>query len=275
MHVHEKIDVKVNDKFLEKFANRYIEQRSQLNFDLKGLDDNILFKTNGFDSKLLEGIIREHAVAHDFLKDKNNNPDVLRNIYRSDLGELLMTYYFEEKLDSESKFIIPLKNITFRERADMPGRGLDAIGYRVDSDKITVLLGEAKVSHERKSPPSVVDKTEDSIYKTHKKHNDNIDVIIERLTDYCRRLGTSDAEMIGLVILSMKANKKDVYSLTFGSTLIRDFKCVNESSDFGKMKTNIKEFTPNKIHFSILSFTEKEISETVELFFKKVQELIK
>jgi hypothetical protein len=275
MHVHEKIDVKVNDKFLEKFANRYIEQRSQLNFDLKGLDDNILFKTNGFDSKLLEGIICEHSVAHDFLKDKNNNPDVLRNIYRSDLGELLMTYYFEEKLDSESKFIIPLKNITFRERADMPGRGLDAIGYRVDSDKITVLLGEAKVSHERKSPPSVVDKTEDSIYKTHKKHNDNIDVIIERLTDYCRRLGTSDAEMIGLVILSMKANKKDVYSLTFGSTLIRDFKCVNESSDFGKMKTNIEEFTPNKIHFSILSFTEKEISETVELFFKKVQELIK
>ncbi|MBN1328047.1 MAG: hypothetical protein JXA54_01125 [Candidatus Heimdallarchaeota archaeon] len=275
MHFHEKIDVKVNDSFIEKFAKKYIEQRSKTNFDLNEIDSNLLYKANGFDATLLEGIIKKNAVAHDFAREKGKQPEVLRDIYRSDLGELLMTYYFEEKIDTKSRFIIPLKNITYRERSDLPGRGLDAIGYRVDEDKISILLGEAKVSDDQKSPPAVVDKNKDSIYRTHKKHNDKLDVVIERLTDYCRRLGAKDAEIVGLVILCMESNKKDLYSLTFGSTLIRDFKCVNDQSDFGKLKTNVNEFSPNKIHFSIISFKEKQIRETVDLFYDKVQELIK
>ena len=40
------------------------------------------------------------------------------------------------------------------------------------------------------------------------------------------------------------------------------------------MKSKNSDFDPNQIRFAILSFTEKNIAETVELFYKKVQEII-
>lgn len=275
MHIFEKIDILASDAFIDKFAKKYIEQRSKAYFDIDQIDNGIMFNASGFNASLLAGIIKKNAVAHDFDREKGKSPQILRDIYRSDLGELLMTYYFEEKINKVPRYIIPLKNISFRERADLPGRGLDAIGYRIEKDSINVLLGEAKVSSDKKSPPPVVDKTKDSIYETHKKHNKNLEFVIARLTDYCRRLGSSDAEMIGIVILSMIYNKTESYSITFGSTLIRDFSCANEISDFGKMKSNSNAFLPNKIHFSILSFSDREIEEAVNLFYGKVQEIIK
>ena len=66
----------------------------------------------------------------------------------------------------------------------------------------------------------------------------------------------------------------DSVNITYGCTLIRDFECVNETSDFGKMKLNKQDFEPGKVHFSILSFSDKTIAETVELFYEKIQELI-
>jgi hypothetical protein len=49
---------------------------------------------------------------------------------------------------------------------------------------------------------------------------------------------------------------------------------VNDASDFGKVKKNEKDFEPGKVHFSILSFSDKSIKDTVDLFYNKVQELI-
>ncbi len=270
-----KYDLKVMDSFIDKFASKYIEQRCQTNTDISSLSNSQMFKTSGFDTSLLEGIITQNSVAHDFKREQGITPKVLQDIYRSDLGELLMTYYFEDKLDVNSRYVIPLKNITYRERDDMPGRGLDAIGYKVNDDQIDILLGEAKVSASEKSPPDVVHKTKDSIYETQKKYNDNLDIVVRRLSDYCRRLDTKDAEIIGLAILYIDSKKTEICSITFGCTLIRDFTCVDSENDFGKMKSNSEIFNPNEIHFSIMSFTAKEIEQTVQLFYEKVQELIK
>ncbi len=274
-NIYIKHDIKVMDSFIDKFARKYIEQRSQTNTDISSLSNSQMFKTSGFDTSLLEGIITKNSVAHDFKREKGVKPKVLQDIYRSDLGELLMTYYFEDKLDESSRYVIPLKNITYRERDDMPGRGLDVIGYKTNDNKIDILLGEAKVSAEKKHPPAVVDKTNDSIYATQKKYNDDLDLIVRRLSDYCRRLDAKNAEIVGLAILNIDSKKTEKYSITFGCTLIRDFTCVDSKNDFGKMKSNTTKFNPNKIHFSVLSFTEKEIEQTVQLFYEKVQELVK
>ncbi|CAN2039842.1 DUF1837 domain-containing protein [Candidatus Magnetomoraceae bacterium gMMP-15] len=274
-HIYITHDVKVMDSFIDKFARKYIEQRSQTNTEISSLSNSHKFKTSGFDTSRLEKIITKNSVAHDFKREEGETPSALQDIYRSDLGELLMTYYFEEKLDENFRYVIPLKNITYRERDDMPGRGMDAIGYKIDNNKINILFGEAKVSTQKKNPPAVVDKTNDSIYATQKKYNDNLDLIVRRLSDYCKRLDAKNAEIIGLAILNIEFEKTEKYSITFGCTLIRDFSCVNPTKDFGKMKLNKKEFNPNKIHFSILSFTVKKIEQTVQLFYKKVQELIK
>ena len=274
MHVHHKTDVPVTDPFIKKFAERYLEQRSQTVFDYTTLNQGALFENLGFDTEVLRNIVKKHAVAIDKNREQGIQPSVLSDIYRSDLGELLMTYYFEEKLPDGERFIIPLKNITFRERADMPGRGLDAIGYKQNDGKIEILLGEAKVSESKQSPPAVVDATADSIYKTQKHYRDNLPVVVQRLSDFARRLSAQDAAIIGFAIVNMSQGMDDKYSITYGCTLIRDYDCVNESTDFGKMKTNDVEFEPGAVHFSVLSFQNKTIQETVGLFYEKVQELI-
>jgi hypothetical protein len=272
MHTYKKFDIKVFDAFIQKFAEKYLEQRSQTQFDYS---DKELYDNLGFDTSDLKRIISSNAMPIDTKREQGLQPDILNDIYRSDLGELLMTYYFEEKLPEIERFIIPLKNITFRERADLPGRGLDAIGYREISDgQIEILLGEAKVSADKKSPPAVVDSTDDSLYKTHLKHKNDVPMVIRRLSDYARRLNEKDATIIGFAILCIDKKLTDKYAITYGCTLIRDYTCVNETSDFGKLKSNATNFETGKVNFSILSFSNKSIKETVNLFYQKVQELI-
>jgi hypothetical protein len=273
-HKHKKEDIKIFEAFIQKFAERYIAQRSQTLSDYGSINDKMLYENLGFGTETLRQIISQNAIPIDRKREQGSQSSVFRDIYRSDLGELLMTYYFEEKLPEEERFIIPLKNITFRERAELPGRGLDAIGYKYSKGTVEILLGEAKVSAEKKSPPAVVDSNDDSLYKTHLKYKTSTPLVIQRLSDYARRLNAKDATIIGFAILCLNKNITDKCSITYGCTLIRDYTCVNVPSDYGKFKTNETEFEPGQIQFYILSFSNKSIDETVDMFYQKVQELI-
>ena len=143
-----------------------------------------------FDVDNLLEIIKQNSTAKDFDREAGKQPEVLKDIYRSDLGELLTTYYFEEKVEENRRFLIPLKNITYRERYDMPGKGIDAIGYRMDKSKTNILIGEAKVSTQKSNPPSVVDANKDSIYQTQKTYHDNEEIVVQRLSDDAESLRT-------------------------------------------------------------------------------------
>lgn len=268
-----KLDVKVFDKFIQKFSERYISQRTETQVNLDSLDSSQLDDC-GFNVEKLKQVIRKNAVAVDLKREKGLAPAILNDIYRSDLGELLMTYYFEEKIGEDKRFIIPLKNISSRELAQLPGRSLDAIGYRIDKELFNILLGEAKVSEQKKTPPDVVHTAEDSIYKSQKKHHEDLPVVIQKLSDYCRKLGAEDFIAFACAVLYMQTGQTDKYTLTFGCTLIRDYTCCSEK-DFGKMQTDVSEFDPNDVHFVVLSFTQKTISETVDLFYQEVQKTVR
>jgi hypothetical protein len=275
MHKHEKIDIPVIDSFIKKFAEMYLKQRAQTQFEFSSINEQVLYKNLGFGTDALKQIITKNTIPIDKKREQELEPKVLNDIYRSDLGELLMTYYFEEKLPEGERFIIPLKNITFRERAELPGRGLDAIGYKKIGDtQVEILLGEAKVSADKKSPPPVVDSTKDSIYNSQLNHKNETPIVVQRLSDYARRLNAKDAEILGFAIISIEHQLTDNYNITYGCTLVRDHTCVNSETDYGKMKTNQSDFESGKVHFSILSFSDKTIKDTVDLFYKKVQELI-
>ena len=278
MDYFDKIDVRVFDKFIEKFATRYIEQRTKMSSAISN-ESLTLAKSLDceFDVDNLLEIIKRNSTAKDFDREAGKQPEVLKDIYRSDLGELLTTYYFEEKVEENRRFMIPLKNITYRERYDMPGRGIDAIGYRIDKPKTNILIGEAKVSAQKSNPPSVVDANKDSIYQTQKTYHDNEEIVVQRLSDYVRRLSASSEHFIAIagVVINMTKGNSDKYEITYGCGLVRDFNCVDESKDFGKMKSLVHEFKPGNVEFVIFSFTEKTIDETVELFYQKVKELTK
>ena len=170
MNTFSKFDVRVFDKFIDKFAEKYVEQRIALSST--GIDEALKVSEGlgtGFDLSQIKSLVKQNAVYVDPIREKGGTPNPVNDIYRSDLGELLTTYYFEEKLDEGHRYIIPAKNISTRERYDMPGRGIDAIGYRIKEDgTYELLIAEAKVSGQKQNPPAVVDQTDDSIYKTHK-----------------------------------------------------------------------------------------------------------
>lgn len=274
-HKFVKEDITVSDKFILKFSEMYIKQRSETRFAYNKIDDSLLFQKHGFDSTQLKKIIKQNSVAEDLIREAGNtHKTVLTDIYRSDLGELLLTYYFEDKLPGEEKFIIPHKNITNRELAAQPGRGLDAVGYRIDNDRISLMVGEGKVSHQKKNPPQVVDYNNDSIFNTQTKFKNNRDLLVNRLSDYSRNLTDEAAEKIGLVLLLLDFGRESEFDLVFGCALIRDVSCVKINEDYGKFYTQQTDFDPHHITFCILNF-DKGIAETIDLFYEKVQELCK
>lgn len=60
-------------------------------------------------------------------------------------------------------------------------------------------------------------------------------MVIQKLSDYCRKLGAEDFMTFACAVLCMKTGQTDKYTLTFGCTLIRDFTCCGEK-DYGKMQ---------------------------------------
>lgn len=272
--IFNKINVRVFDKFIEKFAEKYVAQRSAIS---PNVVDKIL-KTSeglgtGFDLSQIKSIVKKNSVFVNPIRENGEKTNPVNDIYRSDLGELLTTYYFEEKLDEGKRYVIPAKNISLRERYDMPGRGIDAIGYRIKGDgSYELLIAEAKVSSQKQNPPSVVDSSDDSIYKTHKNYHDNSDILEQRLVEFSKNLKGDDLFIVMCIIVDIES-KTNKCSITYGCGLVRDYTCVDEVKDFGKVKNNANEFKPGNIHFAILSFTEKTIDETIDLFYKKVQEI--
>ena len=265
-------DVKVFDAFIDKFAERYVQQRSFVSHEIM---DKAAALDCGLDTTALLKIIRSNSCFVDPEREAGRTPSPVNDIYRSDLGELLTTYYFEEKLPEGERYIIPLKNISTRERYDMPGRGLDAIGYRVEPDgSYTLLLSETKVSDEKRNPPQVVHSTDDSIFKTQKAHHDELPMVLQRLTDYVRKVSSvNEFAVLGCIVVLMNNGAADRIKVTYGCGLVRDYNCVDKERDFGKMKTQAEDFRPGEVDFAIFSFTQKTISETVDLFYHKVQEI--
>lgn len=267
-------EVKVFDAFIKKFAERYVHQRSEMNHDII---DRATSLDCGMDITALQRVIRKNSCFFDPERETGRVPSPLKDIFRSDLGEILTTYYFEEKLPEGERYVIPLKNISERERYDMPGRGIDAIGYRKEADgSYSILLSESKVSDEKKNPPQVVNSTSDSLYKTQKTHHDNLPLVLQRLTEYVRHLSTCESFIVlGCIIIWMEKGESEKFRFTYGCGLVRDTVCANKERDFGKMKSNTEEFRPGTVDFVIFSFTQKTISETVDLFYRKIMEIIK
>lgn len=272
-NTYAKHDVRVFDKFIDKFARKYIEQRSASKIpDIDDILSTAESIGSGFDLSQIKSVIQRNSVYVDPVREAGKTPQAVKDIYRSDLGELLTTYYFEEKLDEKERYIIPAKNISTRERYDMPGRGIDAIGYRIHEDGQTeLLIAEAKVSGQQANPPSVVDRAEDSIYKSLKNYHDNLNTIQQRLVEYMKYLPKS--EMMAILCFVIEIENGKTPSITYGCGLVRDYTCIDESRDFGKMKQNATEFEPGNIHFAIFSFTEETIESTIDLFYQRVMEL--
>lgn len=270
-HRYTKWNVKVDDDFILKYAKKYVEQRSNSKFSVADLEEDIRFKGIGFSAEKIKEIIKKATMP----KRAKKEDGAYQDIYRSDLGELLLTSLFEEEIagaDQQDFFVIPIKNISDRELCDKPGRGLDAIGYKENDSSITLLLGEAKVSTEKKNPPKVVHDNHDSIYHTHLRHNSDKSYLLSRLANYVKKLEAKDAACLSVVLWAINEDKSDQYQIVYGCCLLRDVTCVDFEKDYGKLQSEQKILEPQEIHFVISSF-DKPIDDAVDLFYKEVMKL--
>ena len=260
----DKIDLYAQ-KYVEIMAPAQIKDSVELIQGLEGV----------FDTSQIQKYLQQSSIP----EPQEGTIKAYKDIYRSDLGELMMVHFFEEKIGEvfpdENAFIIPLKNLYDRERQDLPGRGIDAIGYRSsETGKITLLLGEAKVSEDKNNPPGVVAGNKDSIYKTHQKHKSDTKALTARLVKYIQKLQNNpDAfgKLLSIFVWLTKG-ENDQFDTVYACCLVRDSDCVNVEKDFGKVQQDQASFEPGLVHFVMPVFT-KPIGEMVSLFEEKVQEL--
>jgi hypothetical protein len=100
-------------------------------------------------------------------------------------------------------------------------------------------------------------------------------MVLQRLTDYVRKLSAEKGLLVlGCMVIMMKNGQLDKMHITYGCGLVRDTTCGDKERDFGKMKTNVEEFRPGEVDFAVFSFTQKTIEETVDLFYRKVREIV-
>ncbi|BFM45264.1 hypothetical protein CFS9_39050 [Flavobacterium sp. CFS9] len=262
MHIFEKHDIIITEDVINNYADNYIELRSKIAYDYD-VDNDPKFKNLGFSTEQLKKIIKKNTIPI------RNSTLPMSDIYRSDLGEMILTTYFDkENEEFGESFIIPLKNIWDREHNDLPGRGIDVTGYKYNSDKIEILIGEAKVSEEMKNPPQA----SKEIFNEQKKYTENKEYFKRRISNYSKKLSPEHAKNFMLVIVALECEAEDVYDILYGCCLVRDSSCYDDA-DYGKMKINSNNFDPNKIHFVIPTF-DKSIKDTIDLFYNKVAEKI-
>ncbi|MGA1813832.1 hypothetical protein VH571_15725 [Frondihabitans sp. 4ASC-45] len=188
------------------------------------------------------------------------------SVIRSDLAEALMGY-LGEKLHG---YLYGYRSTRDRELVHLPGRGVDQIGVTtsVDSagrDVVVVLIGEAKVSAEAKSPPAVVETKDDSLRNQHLDHMSDMDKLIGKIAGASRR-ARGDAFMLFQVALAhLEKGNHDQVHLRSASLLVRPAGHGAET-DFGSFRSAPDDFHPGKVDFMIVRTDAADIEATIDLF---------
>jgi hypothetical protein len=97
------------------------------------------------------------------------------DVTRSDFGETLCYIILEQQYST----MLGYKSVRDRELINLPGRGIDAIGIENDG-KLTLVLGEVKVSNASASPPQVVDASDDSLRNQHLGHLNELNITTKK-----------------------------------------------------------------------------------------------
>jgi len=169
------------------------------------------------------------------------------NVVRSDFGELLCYMLLER--DYGTAFAA--KSICYRELRDSPGRGIDAIGIESDiGGLLTLVLCEVKVSDEKKSPPQVVDDSNDGLSKQHCHHLDNLDEATKDKVWRAAKLTRDDdtAALLEAAAAILEEKRLDQLRIIISCVLIRP-RTKYTQADFGSFRKEPKKYDPAAIRF--------------------------
>ena len=243
--------------WLEKLAHEYRELRTSSVIQPEEIKlDGITLVSLA----LLQQRIAEAAIA----ERRGGNFDVLR----SDLGEMIMARHGTD----EYGYLYGYRSIRDREMPGLPGRGIDQIGVEapvVDttgSPRIALVLCEAKVSSDRRSPPSVVDAAEDSLRNQHIYHIKNVEVTADKIVNAARRCTDRETNYTMLIAAELLRTKIfDRLIVICHSLIVRPASCASEQ-DFGTFMKSPDDYLPGLIRFIICRLPNTDLESTIDSF---------
>lgn len=244
-----------DEDWLEPLANRYRELRTATRFPLTkvSLEGIELLDVQGLQARLTASQIapRNHGNF---------------NVLRSDMSETLLGHIGEDL----NGFSFGYQSIRDRETAHLPGRSIDQIGVKLEADaagvpNVSLMLGEAKVSSQKASPPSVVDSKDDALSKSHIKQialRDDTEGKILHAARFC-----TSHEIQSLFTLAAEMFKQDHPQLTIHATsvLVRPLS-AGAPSDFGSYGSTPENFEPAIVDFYIVRASSDDLEALADAF---------
>jgi len=187
------------------------------------------------------------------------------DVVRSDFGETLAYLLLEQEFGTA----IGYKGVRDRETINLPGRGIDIIGIETNPH-FCLVLGEVKVSEENRTPPSVVDRNNDSLSKQLKFHVREHSITSQKLWDTARKV-LDDAIRNNLFRAALAWDEKrwDLLRVLCCAILVRP-KNIYKVKDFGSLKRYPRSMRPGTTRFIIVCIPDG-IEATVSAWFEFVQ----
>lgn len=175
---------------------------------------------------------------------------------RSKIGEIMAKDILTKEMDVQFAGRVSLEE----DDSDVPKRGVDNFGFifreiNGDIQLDRVVVCEVKASEDKKSPPDVVEKNNDSLYKELLRLSNFDDRLMKAL---CKAFDRFDlpkyTSLIASLMYDIEKNddltetKKKVTIVPF---LLRTIKTYNDK-DFGKFYSNPSEFAGSIIKYYIV-----------------------
>lgn len=190
------------------------------------------------------------------------------DVVRSDFGEILCYMLLEQEYETKFGY----KSIRDREITQLPGRGIDAIGIEEGDkdDPLKLILGEAKVSNEAASPPSVVDRGKDCLRNQHLGHLHDLKVTVDKIWDTSRRcLDISVRELLFTAALYLEKQRWDKLCLVACCVLVRPH-CRYTEADFGSFQQQSDDYKPALIRFLVMCIPD-DVETVVQNWYSIVK----
>jgi hypothetical protein len=170
------VDAEAN--WIDPLAESYVQLRTQCSAPVEdvSLDGIDVVNTDAIRARLRQACVpRRRGGPFD--------------IVRADFGEVVAYAVLEQEYGSTLGY----KGVRDRELVALPGRGIDAIGVE-DGPRLTLVLAETKVSDEDRTPPRVVDATDDSLREQHRGHMADLITTANKVFEWGRRAGEADLQ---------------------------------------------------------------------------------
>lgn len=238
---------------LNILADEYMRLRSHCALPMQAVSVNGL----SIDASRLEARLRAATIP----RRRLDNFDIIR----SDLAEMLCYALLEDEYGTRFGY----QGVCHRETTQLPGRGIDAVGIE-DGDPLTLVLGEAKVSDEKRSPPRVVDTNDDSLRNQHRGHLRELEATASKVWNMSRHvmdMNLRDRFFVAASLLEFA--RWDKLRVVSACVLVRP-KDKYTKADFGSFMQSPSDFRPAYIRYWVVSLPDG-VEPTVTSWYESIE----